>query len=230
MSRVNTAVGGRYGPQHTQRPGSCPHRRRKPRDHIFVTKGVAFEGTAILASDFSGAARDLGLMPTELEEAEALMSKISVIPETILLTKHSATAMHDVNRGGILETLLKIAFLSDVGLRVEEGHIPVLMIVGQFVGAFDSDPLKIITYGMLAATISHAKVGPSMGALLESGIPFADVGEVMPGEGLTILWDGVERYYDEIQPEANELARLSTEYPVDSQVSIINFQVEQFPR
>lgn len=189
----------------------------KPGDHIFVSKGIALEGTAILASDFSGAARDLGLMQMELEEAAALMRKISVIPEALLLAKQGATAMHDVTRGGILETLLEIALLSGVGMRVAEDRIPIPAIVERFVEAFDFDPLKMISSGTLVATISPGKVDAAMAALIEAGIPFADVGEVVMGEGVTILRDDGERRYEDIQPEADELARMWTQYPVDPQ-------------
>ena len=189
----------------------------KPGDHIFVSKGIALEGTAILANDFSAAAKNLGLMQMELEEAAALMDQISVIPEGVLLAKHGATAMHDVTRGGILETLLEIAHLSEVGLRVNKDRMPVPKIVQRFVDTFEFDPLKMISSGTLVATISPRKVDDAMGALMEAGIPFADVGEVVAGKGVTIIQEGGERHYLEIQPEADELARLWTQYPVDSQ-------------
>jgi hydrogenase expression/formation protein HypE len=77
-------------------------------DHVLVTKGIAIEGTAILAEDFSDVAQRLGLSRDDPEEAKGLMGDVSVIPEALLLGGQGATAMHDVTRGGLLETLLEI--------------------------------------------------------------------------------------------------------------------------
>lgn len=41
-------------------------------DHVLVTKGIALEGTAILAQDFGDVARGLGLREEELEEGSRL--------------------------------------------------------------------------------------------------------------------------------------------------------------
>ncbi len=47
------------------------------------------------------------LSEKDITEAKKLMKQVSVIPEAMIFAKRGATAMHDVTRGGILETLLK---------------------------------------------------------------------------------------------------------------------------
>jgi hydrogenase expression/formation protein HypE len=87
-------------------------------DHVLVIKGIGLEGTAILAQDFADVARELGLGEKELDEARSLMTGVSVVKEALVLASQGVTAMHEVTRGGLLETLLEIAHLSGVGIQV----------------------------------------------------------------------------------------------------------------
>jgi len=48
-------------------------------DHVLITKGIALEGTAILAQDFADVARNLGLTEEELEKGKAVMAEVSVV-------------------------------------------------------------------------------------------------------------------------------------------------------
>jgi len=47
------------------------------------------------------------------------MGEVSVVREAVLLAERGATAMHDVTRGGLLETLLEISTLSDIGIEID---------------------------------------------------------------------------------------------------------------
>jgi hydrogenase expression/formation protein HypE len=110
-------------------------------DHVLVTKGIALEGTAILAQDFEDVVLRSGLTRQDLGEARKLMSEVSVVQEALVLAEHGATSMHDVTRGGVLETLLEIALLSNVGISIDASRVPILPIVSQFAKAFQFDPL-----------------------------------------------------------------------------------------
>jgi len=182
-------------------------------DHIFVTKGIALEGTAILAYDFARVAWRLGLSEGELMKARQLMTGVSIIPEALALAEHGATAMHDVTRGGLLETLLEIAALSEVGMQVDAQHIPIQRIVSRFAEAFQFDPLKMISSGTLVATIPSEYVESASRSLVEEGIHFADVGQVIDGQGVDITQQGQVLHYQEIHCEADELARMWELYP-----------------
>ena len=101
-------------------------------DRVLVTKGIALEGTAILAQDFADVARELGLSDDELEEGRGVMAEVSVGPGAVALAAQGVTAMHDVTRGGLLETLLEIAYLSEVGIEIELSCLPIPPIVSRF--------------------------------------------------------------------------------------------------
>jgi len=177
-------------------------------DHILVTKGIAIEGTAILADDFSDTALQLGLSNEDLKEARQLMAVISVIPEALALAQHGATAMHDVTRGGLLETLLEIAYLSGVGVRVDSDRFPISPIVSRFSKAFQFDSLKMISSGTLVATIPNERLNTAKEILNKKGIPFSDIGRIVEGTGVKIIQDGEEIDYQDIHCEEDELARM----------------------
>jgi hydrogenase expression/formation protein HypE len=187
-------------------------------DHILITKGIALEGTAILANDFAIAAGSLGLTSKDIEEAKLLIQDVSVIPEALIFARHGVKAMHDVTRGGLLETLLEMALLSSVGIRVRYSSIPIPPVVSRFVNAFQFDPLKMISSGTLVAAVNPARLEESKAILIEAGIPFADIAEVIPGEGVKVIKDQRTIQYQHIQAEEDELARIWTLYKPDSAV------------
>lgn len=184
-------------------------------DHILVTKGIALEGTAILASDFSDIALREGLQEGDIEEAKGLFQKISVIDEALLLALMGATAMHDVTRGGILETLLEISHLSEVGMEVDYEPIPMPEVVEKFSDAFQFDPLQMISSGTLVATIAEENLEKAQRSLRHRGIPFGDIGKVVEGEGVLLHREGKTTHYTGIQAEKDELARMWETYPRD---------------
>lgn len=182
-------------------------------DRVLVTKGIALEGTAILAQDFADVARRLGLTEEELEEGRRVMARVSVIPEALALAARGVTTMHDVTRGGVLETLLEIAYLSGVGIEVESSQLPLPSIVSRFAGAFGFDPLRMISSGTLAVTVPPEKVEDVERCLEDLDTPFAFVGHVTKGVGVRVLKDGEAVHYTDIRCEEDELARMWALYP-----------------
>ncbi len=182
-------------------------------DLILVTKGIALEGTAILASDFGETARELGLSEEDLDEAAALMGQISVIEDGVTLAKAGASSMHDVTRGGLLETLLEIALLSEVRINMDYDQLPIPDVVSRFAEHFQFEPLQMISSGTLAAAIPRERLVDAEKALQSREIPYAVIGEVVPGEGVSVR-KGVEiTHHTEIQAESDELARMWEIYP-----------------
>ncbi len=182
-------------------------------NHLFITKGIALEGTAILANDFANTATQLGLSDQELTKARELMKGVSIIPEALILAQEGATAMHDVTRGGLLETLLEVAKLSRVGIQVDASRIPILPVVSRFSKVFQFDPLKMISSGTLVATIPTEHVKAVRRSLDEKGIVYADIGEIVEGKGVQMIQNGQAKLYQEIHCEDDELARMWEIYP-----------------
>jgi hydrogenase maturation factor len=182
-------------------------------DLVVVTKGVALEGTAILAQDFADVGRRVGLREEELARGREVMAQVSVVPEALALAANGATAMHDVTRGGLLETLLEIALLSGVAIEVDFERLPIPDVVSRFAQAFDFDPLRMISSGTLALTVPPARRDAVEGALAELGTPFAFVGRVVEGTGVHLVREGRTEHYTEVRCEEDELARMWALYP-----------------
>ena len=64
--------------------------------------------------------------------------KLSIMPKNHL-------SIHDVTRGGLLETLLEIARLSKVAIEVDASRLPKRPVVERFARAFRFDPLQMIS-------------------------------------------------------------------------------------
>ncbi|MEJ2406831.1 MAG: AIR synthase family protein [Candidatus Thiodiazotropha sp.] len=195
--------------------GRVPLRTRGARvgDQVLVTKGIAIEGTAILAQDFADVAFKLGSCENDLAEAGRLMAQVSVVKEALAIAAQGATAMHDVTRGGLLETLLEIASLSGVAIEVDASLLPIPAIVARFAIAFQFDPLWMISSGTLAATVPPERVAEVSRALQETGTPFAFVGEVKEGTAVQVRRNGEAVHYGDIRCEEDELARIWRIYP-----------------
>jgi hydrogenase maturation factor len=196
--------------------GRKPVRTRGARvgDHVLVTKGIAIEGTAILAQDFADVAHELGLSEDDLAEARGLLAQVSVVPEALSIAAEGATAMHDVTRGGFLETALEIASLSGVAFEVEASRLPISPLVSRFAAAFQFDPLWMISSGTLIATVPPEKTDQVSHVLTEKlNIPFAFVGRVKEGAGVHVHRHGETLRYSDIGSEEDELARMWRLYP-----------------
>ncbi|MBN1334043.1 MAG: hypothetical protein JW971_09810 [Synergistales bacterium] len=180
----------------------------RPGDHIIITGGAGIEGTSILAVDFADEGRFLGLSEDELREASRLSDEVSVVTEAMILADHGATSMHDVTRGGILETSIEISRLSGVSLEIDAALLPSRPIVDRFAEAFSFDPLKMISSGSLVATISSETVATALKALHGSGIHAGDVGTVKEGRGITLYRKGTRFTETEVHCEDDELARM----------------------
>jgi hydrogenase expression/formation protein HypE len=153
------------------------------------------------------------LTEEELEKGRAVMAKVSVVTEALLLAAKGVTAMHDVTRGGILETLLEIGYLSKVGIEVESSRLPIPSIVSRFAEAFQFDALRMISSGTLAVTVPPEREDDVGKALEELRIPFGFVGRVTEGVGVRLFQDGKSVHYTEIRCEDDELARIWALYP-----------------
>lgn len=182
-------------------------------DHVLVTKGIAIEGTAILAQDFAEVAHRLGLGEDDLGAARGLMAQVSIVKEAVAAASHGATAMHDVTRGGLLETLLELAALSGVAIELDAALLPIPPVVLRFAAAFRFDPLWMISSGTLVATVVPARVAEVSRALEETGTPFAFAGKVVEGSGVRVCRNGETMHYGEIRCEEDELARMWRLYP-----------------
>jgi hydrogenase maturation factor len=103
----------------------------------------------------------------------------------------------------------------DVSFEINESRIPFRPIVSRFAQVFGFDPLQMISSGTLVATVPKERMEAATRVLEDLGVPFADVGWVIQGRGVTFLREGETITYHEIRCEEDELARMWALYPRD---------------
>lgn len=180
----------------------------KPGDKIIMTKTVAIEGTAIIASEFQEKLKKIFSMEF-VERAKQFIEKISVIKEALILAKNNLThGMHDPTDGGLLEGLYELSEASGKGFIVWEEKIPIAHETMELSKYFGIDPLKLISSGVLLAAVPVEKVDIAIKKLQEEGISSAVIGEIIDDQEtkLIIRKSGKKEYIKE--PVLDELWKL----------------------
>lgn len=96
-------------------------------DHILVTKRLAVEGTAILATDCASSLRRLGMDPAALSKSQEFFEVpgISILPEAAVAAQVvGVTGMHDVTEGGFATALEELSVASGHRIRVALDRVP----------------------------------------------------------------------------------------------------------
>lgn len=160
-------------------------------DSIVLTKGIAIEGTAILARERAGALGRAAVPTETIEKAAALLTKpgISVIKDArIACGAARVHSLHDVTEGGLATGLREVAQASGLGLAVEEGSIPVLPACQAICQALGLDPLGLLASGALLVTAPSADVPALLAALEREGIDAWEIGQMLTAEeGLQMI-------------------------------------------
>jgi hydrogenase maturation factor len=159
-------------------------------DSIVLTKGVAIEGTAILAREAPDALAEAGVDVGVIERSRELLFSpgISVVRDA-LVVRSAATvhAMHDPTEGGVATGLLEMATAAGVGLAVDGDRIPIVPECAEVCRALGLDPLGLIASGSLLAAVAPQDGPRVVAALAEAGIAAAEIGRATDaGEGLKL--------------------------------------------
>ncbi len=164
-------------------------------DQILLTRGVAIEGTAILAREKSE--RLQGRVDADLlaRAARLLIEPgISVVSAALAAANvgEAVHAMHDPTEGGLATGLFELVAPAGLGLRVIRERIPVLLETLRICSALGLDPLKLIASGALLIAVAPDKADSVLEAIEATDVPVVMIGEVRPSsEGITIVTNGV---------------------------------------
>jgi hydrogenase expression/formation protein HypE len=192
-----------------EKPKLIRKESQRPGDLILLSKGVALEGTAILAREKAGIlSRRLGA--AAVRRAARLLFKpgIGVVPEARIAARHGGVhALHDPTEGGLVSGLYELAQAGQVGMCILKEKIPILPETRAFAEVLGFDPLALIASGALLIVASRHMANAVLRALRRGGISAAAIGEVRPkGEGVCLLEHGKKRRLR--VPERDEIARL----------------------
>ena len=149
-------------------------------DDILLTKGIAIEGTSIIARekepDLKGS-----FPPGFIERCKGFTERpgISVLKDAeVALESGRVHSMHDPTEGGLSSGLVELATAAGVGVFIEEEAIPVLPECEALCERYGLDPLGVIASGALLITAPPSDSGRIIAALERSGIPCRRIGVV----------------------------------------------------
>lgn len=186
----------------------------RPGDALLLTKGIAIEGTAILARDF--AARLEGRVPgAVLEHARAFPGTpgLSVLRDALAaLEAGGVHGLHDPTEGGLATGVLEMAEAAGVGFRVRRRAIPVLEETRAICDALGVDPMGLLASGTLLVTVARDRADATLAAFERARVRATVIGEAVPAEeGVTVEEEGEMRTWPGF--ERDELARLLESKP-----------------
>ena len=145
----------------------------RPGDSLILTKGVAVEGTSILAREAADQLAERGIDADVVEKVAGFLFDpgISVLKDARIAAEAGEVhAMHDPTEGGLSGGLYELATASGVGFDIDAASIPVLPECKLFCEALGLDPLGLIASGSLLAAVAPDSANSILQALSGEGI------------------------------------------------------------
>ena len=197
---VSTAIGrGKKGQ-------SASAEKIKVGDCVLMTKSAGIEGTGIIAGDYEEELAEF-LSEEEINEAKALLSKISVVKDGMAAGSIGTHGMHDVTEGGILGAVWEMCRIADVGAELWDEAIPVAEVTRKICAHYDIDCLRLISSGSMIIMASPDKKSAILEKLEAEGVAACEIGRILPiEEGLYLLKDGEKQEIE--PPRADELYKV----------------------
>jgi hydrogenase expression/formation protein HypE len=160
-------------------------------DAIILTKGIAVEGTALIAGERAEA--------ITARHGAAFVAKcrgflhdpgISIVRDATIARAGGATALHDPTEGGVATGLRELADAAGLGLHIEADTTPIHPETARLCADFNLDPLGLIASGALLAAAPPATAPTIIAQLQSAGIPAAIIGHFTPDENGLLLRRG----------------------------------------
>ena len=151
----------------------------QPGDSIIVTKSIAFEGSAILATEGEeylsskvGAAI--------VEKAKTLRAQISVVTEGIAAYETGCvTAMHDPTEGGLSGGIHEICDASNVGFEIYEDAVPIDETTEAICGVLEINPMELISSGCMIVCTNKEDATEVVNTIQSRGVSACVIGKIV---------------------------------------------------
>jgi len=158
----------------------------RPGDAVLLTKGIAIEGTAVLARELGGElASQVGHEAVARGRRFLDTPGISVTRDAEIVRQAGRPhAMHDPTEGGLATGLWELAQASGHGIVVDLAEVYRFPETVAFCQALDLDPLGLLGSGALLVTASPADARQMVDALQVAGIGGSLIGQVIDGPPL----------------------------------------------
>jgi len=179
-----------------------------PGDRVLLTKGVAVEGTAIIAREFGHRLEKFGLADSEVERCRKFLTNISILAEAKIAARSKATsAMHDVTEGGLAMALQELSIAGEHRIKINMDVIPVFAETRKICQLLNIQPLGLIGSGSLLICCRQTGCKSLMKSIRQAGIEVTCIGEVLEkGQGIAAFKNGRKVAWPQF--EVDEITRL----------------------
>lgn len=167
--------------------------RAESGDLIIMTKGLAVEGTAIIAGERGAeVAERYGAAFAERCRAFLHAPGISVVRDAAIARAAGAIGLHDPTEGGLATGLRELAQAAGLGLRIERGAIPIYPETAQLCADYGLDPLGLIASGALLIVAPARAADRIVADLAAAAITASVIGRFTPVDAGLWLHDADE--------------------------------------
>lgn len=164
-------------------------------DALLLTKGIAIEGTAVLAREARERLAGLGVDAGTLETAARYIFEpgISVVREAeVACGAVRVHAMHDPTEGGLATALYEMAEASGLAIAVDEAAVAVLPETQAVCQAASLEPLGLLASGALLLAVAKQDCETALSALAEAGIEASRIGRLEKRrEDVMVIMEGL---------------------------------------
>ncbi len=148
-------------------------------DSIILTKSIALEGTAILASEGEKyLAPKVG--PDVVEKAKTLRAEISVVTEGVAAFGTGyVTAMHDPTEGGLSGGIHEVCDASKVGFEIYYDAIPMHDSTKAICDILEINPLELISSGCMIVCCNEENGNEVVNSIQSHGVSASVIGRIV---------------------------------------------------
>ncbi len=165
-------------------------------DALILTKGIAIEGTAVLAREAGSRLKALGVSARALATARRYLTKpgISIVADATTAGRAAGLhAMHDPTEGGLATALYEMAEASRLGIVVDEAAIEVLPATRDICTTAGLDPFGLLASGALLIAASDGDAPALLTALRNASLSAARIGTFTSARRVIMRRNGQRR-------------------------------------
>ena len=155
-----------------------------------LVKGIAIEGTSIIAREKAAELRQRGYSQEWIDRAQQYLYDpgISIVREARLAVESvTVHAMHDPTEGGLATALHEVARAADVGVWIDEAAITIWPECAALCTEFGLNPLGTIASGALLVMVPPEETHTLLSVYEAHHVAAARIGRVTtPEQGLEL--------------------------------------------
>jgi len=128
-------------------------------DRVILVKGIAIEGTGILAHELEDKLLSMGISNKIIAEAKKYIELTSIVKEALFIYekyKDNISSMHDPTEGGLFAALHEIADAANVGIELHINKVFLSKETREICEVLNINPYMLISSGSLIITADES--------------------------------------------------------------------------